>query len=95
MGLKLYYDPIAERDVGWLYPPGRAIKFERTGDAFRGTSSLDVSRRRFRFDPRQWEITDERDLFPQIGDRGETASGKWRRLTTTSTGSTTCCCSAS
>ena len=69
MGLKLYYDPIAQRDVGWLYPPGRAIKFERTGEGTRGVSSLDVTRRRFRFDPRQWEVTDERDLSVQIGDR--------------------------
>jgi uncharacterized membrane protein YgcG len=69
MGLKLYYDPIAQRDVGWLYPPGRAVKFERTGDSVRGTSSLDVTRRRFRFDPRQWEITVDRDLSGSIGDR--------------------------
>lgn len=69
MGLKLYYDPIAQRDVGWLYPPGRAVKFERTADSVRGTSSLDVSRRRFRFDPRQWEITEDRDLSGQLGDR--------------------------
>lgn len=69
MGLKLYYDPIAQRDVGWLYPPGRALKFERTAENVRGTSSLDVARRRFRFDPRQWEITENLDLSSEIGDR--------------------------
>lgn len=69
MGVKLYYDPIAGHDVGWLYPPGRAVKFERTADGAQGVSCLGGTGRRFRFDPRQWEITDERDLTRYIGDR--------------------------
>lgn len=64
--LKLYHDALRRRDVAWLYLPGRAMRLERANSA-PGSSVL--TPKRFRLNPAEWEITDDRDLSPWIGDR--------------------------
>lgn len=57
-GLKLLYDDQIERDVAYLYLPGRVIRAERQGKA--GVSEL--GRSRFRFNPDAWDIVSDKAL---------------------------------
>lgn len=64
-GLKMYFDDQVGRDVAYLYLPGRVIRAERVGRE--GTSELSL--KRWRFNPRHWDVVDERALPAQLGKR--------------------------